>query len=146
MSSDCDRVSGILNSIQNNDRAIGYMVSQIHASAKDERYYVAMTSLFVLVEQILRFNSDADEHERFQEVIDHSLKLELIDGKEYEILEKVRKLRNEYMHAQFHGDFFEFDGLLYPANDDELAEVIYAKFGYFCFCLIKKLSLSDPEA
>lgn len=111
--------------IENSDRATGWMVRQIFDSAKDEKWYVAMSSIFMLMEQVLRWATDIEDDKRLEEVIKHAFEQNIVNDSEKEVLHQMRWYRNKYMHSNFHGNAFEIEGLVYQVNDSETAEKIF---------------------
>jgi len=111
--------------IENSDRAVGWMVRQILSSAGEKKWYVAMASLFMLVEQVLRCVADAEDDQRLEEIIDSIFSQKMIDDSEKQTLHSMRIYRNKYMHSNFHANAFEIEGLSYPVSEAETAEKIF---------------------
>lgn len=114
-----------ITEIENSDRAVGWMVRQIFDSANEEKWYVAMSSLFMLVEQVLRWVTDIGDDKRLEEAIDSAFGQKIVSESEKEVLHKMRWYRNKYTHSNFHGSAFEIEGLIYQTNDAETAEKIF---------------------
>jgi hypothetical protein len=68
--------------IENSDRATGWMVRQIFDSAKDEKWYIAMSSLFMLMEQVLRWATDIEDDKQLEKVIERAFDQELVNDSE----------------------------------------------------------------
>lgn len=111
--------------IENSDRAVGWMVRQVFDSAKDEKWYVAMSSFFMLVEQVLRWATDIGDKKKLEEAIENAFNKNIVNDAEKEILHQMRWYRNKYMHSNFHRNAFEIEGLIYQVNDAETAEKIF---------------------
>ncbi|QQS61688.1 MAG: hypothetical protein IPN70_02035 [Candidatus Moraniibacteriota bacterium] len=132
-------MNDIINNIANKDRAIGWIVSQMYCCAKEEKWYPAIASLFMLLEQVLRWATDSKDEDTLNVIINKAKKDSLIAESEAETLHRVREYRNMYMHSNFHENQFEIDGLLYPVNDEETAEAIFNSICTPCLNIILKL-------
>lgn len=132
-------MEGYIVDIENSDRAVGWMVRQIFSSAGEEKWYVAMASLFMLVEQVLRWSVDAKDGQKLEEVIDSIFGQKLIDDSEKQALHNMRIYRNKYMHSNFHANAFEIEGLLYPVSESETAEKIFQLLNQPLLEIISKL-------
>lgn len=126
--------------IENSDRAVGWMVRQIFDSAKEEKWYVAMLSIFMLVEQILRWAIDIGDDKRLEEVIEYAFRAKIINDKEKDVLHQMRWYRNKYMHSNFHGNAFEIEGLIYQVNEAETTEKIFEILSTPLLKIITKLT------
>lgn len=129
--------------IENSDRAVGWMICQIFDSAKEEKWYVAMSSLFMLVEQVLRWATDIEDNKRLEEIIESAFDQKIVNVDEKEVLHQMRLYRNKYMHSNFHGNAFEIEGLIYQINDAETAEKIFEILGESLLKIITKLSKTN---
>lgn len=132
----------VINAISAKDRAIGWMALQIHQSANGRKWYVAIASLFMLTEQVLRWAAESDKKETLDQIIDRALKEKLILENDARILHTMRDYRNGYLHADFHGFAFVINEMVYPVNDEETAEHIYSVLSAPCFQVIHKLVTS----
>lgn len=133
---------GIINDISTADRAIGWMSLQIYKCAEEQKWYVALASLFMLIEQVLRWASEASIKETFEHIINRAFEEDLITKNEAHVLHTMRGYRNGYLHADFHASAFEIGGKAYQINDEETAEVIFFTLGLPCFRVIHKLITS----
>lgn len=129
--------------IENSDRAMGWMIRQIFDSAKEEKWYVAMSSLFMLVEQVLRWVTDIEDNKRLEEIIENAFDQKMVNVDEKEVLHQMRLCRNKYMHSNFHGNAFEIEGLIYQVDDAETAEKIFEMLGEPLLKIITKLSKTN---
>ena len=132
----------IINDISASDRSVGWMSLQIYKCTKEQKWYVALASLFMLTEQILRWASNADIKETLNHIISRASGEDLITKKEARVLHIVREYRNGYLHSDFHGFAFQIDGMIYPVNDEETAEAFFSVLGTPCFRVIRKLITS----
>ncbi len=126
--------------IENSDRATGWMVRQIFDSAKDEKWYVAMSSFFMLMEQVLRWATDIEDDKKLEKVIEYAFEQNIVNDNEKEILHQMRWYRNKYTHSNFHGNAFEIGGLIYQVNDSETAEKIFEILSEPLLRIITKLT------
>lgn len=129
--------------IENSDRAVGWMIRQIFDSAKEEKWYVAMSSLFMLVEQVLRWSTDIGDDKKLKEIIESAFEKNIVNDGEREVLHQMRGYRNKYIHSNFHGNAFEIGGLLYPVNDAETAEKIFEILSEPLLKIVAKLSKNE---
>jgi len=132
-----------ITEIENSDRAVGWMVRQIFDCAKEEKWYVAMSSFFMLVEQVLRWTTDTGDSKRLEEVIESAFEQNIVDGGEKEVLHQMRLYRNRYMHSNFHANAFEIEGLIYQVNDVETAEKIFEILGEPLLKIVTKLTKTN---
>lgn len=132
-------MSDIINDLANKDRAIGWIATQIYCCAKEEKWYPAIASLFMLLEQVLRWATDCEDEDNLSVIIEKAGRRNLITKSEIRTLHIVRRYRNMYMHSNFHEDQFEIDGFLYPINDEETAEKILRKICDPSLRIIRKL-------
>lgn len=93
----------------------------------------------MLIEQTIRWATSAKDKERLESLIDRAMKARIITLKDANILHALRKYRNGYMHSDFHGYAFPIDGLLYPVNEEETAEILFSKFSNHCFKIVEKV-------
>lgn len=132
----------ITNDISASDRSVGWMSLQIYKCAEEQKWYVALASLFMLTEQILRWASNADIKETLIHIINRVSDEDLITKKEARALHIMREYRNGYLHSDFHGFAFQIDGMLYPVNDEETAKILFSALEVPCFRIIRKLIIS----
>lgn len=133
----------IVDDISNNDRAAGWMLQQMLDVAHAGFYYSALSSLFVSIEQILRYAVEAKDKDRLEDLIQKAQKLQLLDRNDCMLLDKFRYYRNKYMHSDFHANAFNIDGMIYPVNDEGTAELIYSELAGPSLILMQKLVKQD---
>lgn len=126
--------------IENSDRAVGWMVRQIFDSANEEKWYVAMSSFFMLTEQVLRWATDIEDDKKLEKVIERAFEQKIVNDSEKEVLNQMRWYRNKYMHSNFHGNAFEIEGLIYQVNESETAEKIFGILSEPLLSIIAKLT------
>lgn len=129
----------IVNDIAAVDRAIGWMALQMILAAEEKRWYPALSALFIMTEQVLRWATDAKKEETLDYLITRAGTEGLITATEMDTLHLFRVCRNQYLHANFHGNAFELNGLLYSINEEETAEVVYQALGPACLSVVKRL-------
>ncbi len=135
-----NRIKEIVADVAKKDRATGWIVSQIYSCSLEEKWYPAIASLFMLLEQVLRFKTGSGINDSLCTVIKNARKSGLIDETEENVLHEIRGYRNAYLHSNFYENTFEIAGLLYPVNDEGTAEVVFNKIWAPCLKIIQRLT------
>lgn len=129
----------LIGDITNKDRMLGYAAGQMHASAEKGYWFPALASLFLLTEQALRWATNSDVETNWSVVIASALSEGLVLQDEADTLNLMRRFRNKYIHASFHSDFVELDGLIHQISEPETAEALFELFSMPCLKIIYKL-------
>lgn len=142
MISDWNSIEELADSISASDRAVGWMVYEMCNAARNENWYAALATLFVLVEQVLRWFTSAEAEETLSSILKRMDQEDIITEAEMDSLELLRLYRNKYVHSDFHSNAFIFDDLIYPVNEAETAQVIFENLALSCLQIIYKLTNS----
>ena len=121
---------------------LGGILWDIFYSAKDERWSVALVSLFVIVEQTLRWAIDTDNKPNLYSIINDAHSQGLITNDEKDILHEMRNHRRMYLHANFFATAYLPDGLEGKASlvsEKNTAKMIYETLSEPIFKIIAKL-------
>lgn len=129
-----------INKISAANRATGWMALEMYASAEEERWYPALAALFMLVEQSLRWATDAPGSEQLFHIMNRARSEKLITEKELVILHSVRDYRNQYLHANFHAEALAVGGMIYPISEAETAQLVFESIAPSCLKIILKLN------
>lgn len=129
-----------VNEISSKNRSLGWMILQIYQSSKDEKWFVALISLFVVMEQYLRFYSSSSSKKTFSYIIKEAYEKNYISHEEASTLNLMRKCRNDFMHASFHDSAFVINGLIHPVSEDETAEIIFSELFKPCLTILLKIA------
>ena len=129
----------IIDKISLHDNVLGWMATEMHSSATKEMWYPALSTLFVITEQVLKWATDVDDKKTFFRIINLAQEIKLINEEEKQLLHYLRRVRNTYVHANFHAEIFEHNDILLPVNDANTAEYLYEEFASPCLLVILKL-------
>ncbi len=130
-------VEDIIDEITVHDNVLGWMATEVQTAANESLWYPAIASLFTLTEQTLKWATDSDE--TFYKVIGLANEQSLINETEKDLLHHIRKIRNSYVHANFHAGTFVLDGLIYQINDSGTSERLYEMYSEPVMALILKI-------
>lgn len=130
----------IVNKLSASNRAMGWMALEMCSCTEEERWYPALAVLFMLMEQSLRWATDAPGSEKLVHILNRAYSEKLITEKELAVLHSVRNYRNKYLHTDFHSDGFESGGLVYLISEAETAELIFESIAIPCMKIVLKLN------
>lgn len=121
------------------------MLLQMYSCVHEERWFPALASLFLLVEQTLRMSASAKKSETLKDIIKRLSRQGLISKDEMSILNTLRDFRNGYIHSDFFGQAWAIDNLVYQASEEETAEKIFQTVGMPCLEIIYKLTVKTNK-
>jgi hypothetical protein len=87
----------LVRKITERDLVLGSLAIEANNSAEDERFYAALSCLFVLMEQVVKLSSGNTEGNLHNQV-NLLRKKELLSAEECETLHEIKHIRNKMFH------------------------------------------------
>jgi len=132
----------VIDDILEKDRMLGNLAKESVDCYNNSCFLAALVCLFLMIEQAIKFSLD-ETNGNFKQLTKSAYESEIISSDEFDMIEKLRVIRNKMFHENYYSQFIENDDIFYPVIESETRQMIFEYFSPPCFSMV--LSILDNK-
>lgn len=125
-----------IEKILEKDRVLGRLAVEAEKCFQEEKYFAALSCLFVLAEHSIKQLGLDKIEGNFHNCIEKAKREKVITYGEAEILHDLRNLRNKLFHESHYAYTVLIDGISHPLDEVETKKILYKFYSDKCYSII----------